>query len=328
VSIVLTGGGNFAGDSWTVSTGIVAVINELHYHPFDVDADAEYLEIYNPGASSIDMSNWTFSAGIVGTVPGGTNLPSGGYIVFAKIPSLVQARTGYAGSIAWTSGSLSNGGETIAISDTAGNVIDSVPYSDSGTWPTPPDGDGPSAELINPAMPNQFGGAWRPSVANWGTPGAQNSTFIAAPPPIINDPKHTPLLPLPNQAITVTALVLDDAVTPPTVTLHYRQDFDPTISYKLDPDARRWGPWRRGGRGRRVRRDRAGPSRRRTARLHDSRGRRHERLGGTLRPQHARRGSVPCADLSVQVLECAGDHRSSSLPPDHDAAHAQSSGRP
>ena len=231
VTIALSPGGTFAGDSWTVSTGIVAVINELHYHPLDPDADAEFLEIYNAGGSAINMSGWTFTAGIVGTVPPSTTVSSGGYIVFAKVPSLVQARTGYAGAIAWTSGSLSNGGETVSISDTAGNVIDSVPYSDSGSWPTPPDGDGPSAELINPAMPNQFGGAWRPSTGNWGTPGAQNSTFIAAPPPIINDAKHTPILPLANQSITVSALVLDDGVVPPTVTLYYRQDFDPTIAY-------------------------------------------------------------------------------------------------
>jgi hypothetical protein len=232
---ILAGAVPFGGDSWTVSTGIVAVINELHYHPFDVDADAEFLEVYNPGGLAIDMSNWTFSAGLTGTIPPGTNVAAGGYVVFAKVPSLVQARTGYAGAIAWTSGSLSNGGEPVAISDAVGNVIDAITYSDSGTWPTPPDGDGPSAELINPAMPNQFGGAWRPSVAAWGTPGAVNSTFIAAPPPIINDAKHTPLLPLPNQTVTVSALVLDDGVVPPTVTLYYRQDFDPTIAYNSTP---------------------------------------------------------------------------------------------
>jgi hypothetical protein len=236
----------FGGDSWTVSTGVVLVINELHYHPLDPDVDAEYLEIFNAGGASVDMTGWSFSAGLTGTIPNGTVVASGGYVVFAKVPSLVQARTGYSGAIAWTSGSLSNGGEPIAISDAAGNVIDSVIYSDSGSWPTPPDGDGPSLELINPAMPNQFGGAWRPSTANWGTPGAQNSTFIAAPPPIIDNSRHTPLLPLPNQAITVTALVVDDSPVPPAVTLYYRQDFDPTIAYSstamLDDGAHGDGP--------------------------------------------------------------------------------------
>ena len=232
---ILAGAVPFGGDSWTVSTGIVAVINELHYHPLDPDADAEFLEVYNASGAAIDMSGWIFSQGLTETVPNGTTAPAGAYVVFAKNPALLQSKTGYAGAIGWEAGSLSNGGEAITITDAAGNVIDSVTYSDSGAWPTPPDGDGPSLELINPAMPNQYGGSWKASLAAWGTPGAQNSTYVMAPPPIIVDARHAPVAPLPNQAITVTALVLDDGVVPPTVTLHYREDFDPTIAYSSTP---------------------------------------------------------------------------------------------
>jgi Lamin Tail Domain/CotH kinase protein/Dictyostelium (slime mold) repeat len=225
----------FGGDSWTVSSGIVAVINELHYHPQDPDADAEFLELYNGSGATINMSGWTFTAGITETVPNGTTAAAGAYFVFAKNPALLQTKTGYAGATAWESGSLSNGGETITLTDAAGNVIDSVTYSDSGSWPTAPDGDGPSLELINPGLPNQFGGAWKPSLASWGTPGAVNSTFVAAPPPIIDSPRHAPILPLPNQSVTITAVVLDDGAAPPTATLYYRQDFDPTIAYTSTP---------------------------------------------------------------------------------------------
>ena len=232
---ILAGSVGFSGDSWTLSTGVAVVINELHYHPPDAAPDAEFLELYNAGAGAVSLAGWTFAAGITGTVPAGTTIAAGGYVVFAKVPAEIQANTGYAGSIAWGSGSLSNGGETVAIADTAGNVIDSITYGDSGAWPNPPDGDGPSLELVNPNLPNQFGGAWRASLANWGTPGAQNSTFLAAPPPIIASPSHTPILPAPNQAITVSALVFDDQPAAPTVTLYYRQDFDPTIAYSSTP---------------------------------------------------------------------------------------------
>lgn len=241
VAIVLSGAGilagsvPFAGDSWTNAVGINVVINELHYHPPDTAPDAEFLELYNAGAALVDMTGWKFSSGITGTFPAGTTLAPGGHVVFAKVPALLQASSGYAGALGWASGSLSNGGETVAIADAANNVIDSVGYSDSGAWPTPPDGDGPSLELINPSLPNQYGGAWRTSLSNWGTPGAQNGTFVAAPPPIISDPAHTPILPAPNQAITITALAFDDTPVPPAVTLYYRQDFDPTIAYSSTP---------------------------------------------------------------------------------------------
>jgi len=241
VAIVLSGAGilagsvPFGGDSWTVAVGINVAINELHYHPPDAVPDAEFLELYNAGAAPVVMTGWKFSSGVTGTFPPGTTLPAGGYLVFAKVPALLQANTGYAGAIAWASGSLSNGGETVAIVDADNNLIDDVPYSDSGAWPTPPDGDGPTLELVNPGLPNQYGSAWRASLANWGTPGAQNSVFLAAPPPIITDPAHTPIIPAPNQSITVTALIFDDEPAPPTVTLYYRQDLDPTIAYSSTP---------------------------------------------------------------------------------------------
>jgi len=46
---ILAGAVPFSGDSWTVSVGVAVVINELHYHPFDTNPDAEFLEIYNGG---------------------------------------------------------------------------------------------------------------------------------------------------------------------------------------------------------------------------------------------------------------------------------------
>ena len=69
--------------------------------------------------------------------------------------------------------------------DASGNQIDEVTFADSGDWPTPPDGDGPTLELIHPGLPNQFGSAWRPSLGANGTPGAVNSAFDPAPTPII-----------------------------------------------------------------------------------------------------------------------------------------------
>lgn len=244
VTIALSGTGiidgssvAFTGAAWTVAVGTNIVINEINYHPNEViypAQETEFVELYNAGGSSVDLSGWQFTNGITHTFPNGTNLAAGAYLVVAVNPTALQAATGYAGALAWTSGGLSNSGEKVAIADASLNLIDIVDYGDSGSWPSAADGNGPSLELRNPGYPNEFGGAWAASIPNNGTPGAQNSAFQATLGPIITGTKHLPIIPAANQAVTITATVVDDSPNP-TVTLYYRQDFDPTIAYSSTP---------------------------------------------------------------------------------------------
>ncbi|MFH1107983.1 MAG: lamin tail domain-containing protein [Planctomycetota bacterium] len=232
---VIQGGGiPFQGDTWTVSVGLVVVINEIHYHPPDPNGDAEFIELYNAGSNPANMAGWTLSDGVEMTFPPGTTLAPGAYRVLALNPTFLQQVTGYAGALAWTGGRLENAGERVALSDAASNLIDAVQYSDRGDWPLLADGDGRSAELVNPALPNEYGPAWKASTGNYGTPGAQNSVYQASVAPIITGTIHDPPIPAPSQSVLITATVIDD--TPgPTVTLYYRQDQDPTIAYTSIP---------------------------------------------------------------------------------------------
>ena len=224
----------FAGDSWTVSAGLVVVLNEIHYHPPDAVADVEFVEVHNAGSATADLSGWTVSDGLNMLFPPATSLPPGGFVVIALNPTLLQSVTGYSGALAWTSGRLSNSGERLALADADGNELDVVDFGDGGVWPVAADGDGPSIELLNPRLPNDYGSAWRASLVAHGTPGALNGTYDPAPKPIIAGVLHSPAIPAPLQSITVVATVLDDAVIP-TVTLYYRQDQDPTIAYSSTP---------------------------------------------------------------------------------------------
>ncbi len=223
----------FGGAAWTTAVGTNIVINELNYHPNEVvypTQDTEFVELYNAGANNVSLSGWQFTNGITYTFPNGTTLNAGAYLVVAVNPTALQAATGYAGALQWTSGNLSNSGEKVGIADASLNQIDLVDYADSGVWPTAADGDGPSLELRNPGYPNEYGAAWGASVPNNGTPGAQNSIYQASLGPIIFGTKHLPIIPAANQAISITATVVDDSPSP-TVTLYYRQDQDPTIAY-------------------------------------------------------------------------------------------------
>ena len=226
------GGIPFGGAYWTVSAGLVVLINEIHYHPAAPDDDVEFIEFYNAGANTAVMDNWTMCDGVEMTFPTGTTLPPGDYLVIAFDTTLLESVTGYADGLGWSDGRLSNGGEGLALCDDVGNVLDALTYGDSAPWASSTDGDGSSLELISPLLPNEYGGAWQASVGTHGTPGAENSTYQPAPPPIILDPIHDPPIPASDQDVLITVTVIDDAPDP-TVTLNHRQDQEPPVAYTL-----------------------------------------------------------------------------------------------
>jgi len=220
--------------SWLIATAQPSpqiVINELQYHPLSDDHGEEYIELYNTGAITVDLSGWRFSDGIHYTFPAGASIPPDGYVVVGHDPATVEAVYGISGVLGpFESGRLDNGGERVAIEDAGGVLIDEVAYDDHHPWPELPDGKGPSLELISPAFDNNRPCSWGAS-AERGTPGVQNSVYsLDNIPPCITDVAHTPVFPTSSQPVTVTAMVDDagyagSAVV--TTTLHYRPEGAP-----------------------------------------------------------------------------------------------------
>ena len=175
------------------------VINEIHYNPASSqgsDNDYEFMELYNPGTTDIDMSGYYFTQGVTHTFADGTTFPAGGYILITT-PTVNGDIVDYnvydpdgdgyhengAIIIEHTSGGLSNGGEDIELVDAAGNLIDYVDYEDGvndyGDWEATlgnHDGGGSSLELIDPNLDNRFADNWQGSWVQFGTPGAPNSS--------------------------------------------------------------------------------------------------------------------------------------------------------
>ena len=60
------------------------VINEIMYHPISEDSNDEFIELYNRGESSMDLSGWRLNGEVSYTVPAGMVLAPGGYLVIAK----------------------------------------------------------------------------------------------------------------------------------------------------------------------------------------------------------------------------------------------------
>ncbi|MCK4913301.1 MAG: lamin tail domain-containing protein [Planctomycetes bacterium] len=164
------------------------VINEIMYHPA-VNADAEYIELYNLSASSVDLydseqvASWAFTEGIDLIFAADANIPAYGYMLLVKDIAVFESEFGSAPAgvevVQWTDGSLSNGGEKVEISMPGDMVsgtryyirVDRVTYEDIAPWPTEPDGYGDSLSRIFPQCYGNDPNNWS---AETPSPGAVN----------------------------------------------------------------------------------------------------------------------------------------------------------
>lgn len=184
------------------------VINEVHYDSDPKTEFVEFVELLNPGSVPIDLSSWQFTNGITFTFPAGTSLDGGGYLLLAENPAALSAKFSISNSIQvfQFTGSLGNDGEVLTFENADGVTIDEVDYRSEFPWPISPRGEGASMQLINPALENDRGGAWRGATP---TPGAENSVLVPNAPPIIRQVDHTPVSPAANTATTITAKITD-----------------------------------------------------------------------------------------------------------------------
>src|SRR5262249_27364133 len=151
-------------------------------------------EIWNPDLVAADVGNWKFSKGVIFTIPAGTSIPAGQYLVVAaNVAKFNAAHPGFAGTVVggWT-GTLASGGEQGQLDNAAGTTMRDVSYADEGDWAVRTrsalsfshrgwewtslaDGGGYTMELRNRALGTGSGQNWTVSAAAGGTPGAANS---------------------------------------------------------------------------------------------------------------------------------------------------------
>ncbi len=161
------------------------VINEIMYNSPDAGQDStEYIELFNNSGSSVDLTGWSFTQGITHVFESGTSIGANAYLVVAGDAQAMMDAYGVT-AIEWTSGGLSNGGETITLADLGGTEIDMVDFDDGIPWPSQADGNGSSLELCSPSKDNNNAVNWfdatNPTGAIFegvevlGTPGAANT---------------------------------------------------------------------------------------------------------------------------------------------------------
>ena len=170
-------------------------ITELMYHPTDptaseqaidstwTDNSFEYIELTNISTTeTVPLAGVSLSDGPAEpfVFDNEATLGPGERIVLVANQVAFRARYGDVATIGGEyTGSFSNGGELIELTDTDGIAILSFTYSDVAPWPTDADGSGPSLDLIDPTSPVDSidqAIAWEASAALGGTPGFASSS--------------------------------------------------------------------------------------------------------------------------------------------------------
>ena len=189
------------------------IINEIMYHPPLEMEELQYVELFNRGSASVDLSKWSFTKGIKYEFPAGAKLEAGKFLVVCRNRKVFAGNYGNElAALGDFEGKLSHHGEKLELSNAAGIAVDSVKYADGGAWPSAPDGHSTSLERICPTAPSHDPANWASSTLPpfekpAGSPGRPNDSYSATLPPTISD--ITFQTPPPNSPMNVTVKVAD-----------------------------------------------------------------------------------------------------------------------
>ncbi len=167
------------------------IINEIMYAP--TVGDAEYVELFNPTSSSVNLRDWRLSdqadtgtsathrvsSGPLTIAPGSYFVVAGDSAIFQRFPHLKD--TSFHVIIKRSVLSLNNDGDDIILFDLTRLAIDSVHYFSSWQNRAIDDPAGRSLERINPNLSSNDDRNWSTSADPLGgTPGRRNSLYAVS----------------------------------------------------------------------------------------------------------------------------------------------------
>ena len=155
------------------------IINEIQYNPARGADTGDWVELHNRGLSAVSLEGWELrDENNTYVIPPGTEISSFGFLTLCSdlsaFTAAYPAATNVIGDIGF---GLSGGGERIELHSQLG-LHDVVEYDDTRPWPSGPDGNGPTLELINSGSDNALPGSWAESSVLGGTPGERNSVSL------------------------------------------------------------------------------------------------------------------------------------------------------
>ena len=156
------------------------VINEINYNS-DKDSETEdWVELYNKGDETIDLSGWILKDDDDEhqfVFSDGTALSAGGFLVVCRDTeafSSIHSTENIQGNMDF---GLSSDGDCVRLFNQEGVLTDEVCYLSSAPWPASPDGKGSTLALKNPALDNSDADSWYGLGQN-GNPGESNEAEL------------------------------------------------------------------------------------------------------------------------------------------------------
>jgi subtilisin-like proprotein convertase family protein len=146
------------------------VFSEIMYYPAG-NPDAEYIEIYNSGINTADLSGYQIEGSVNFTFSPGTKVGPKQFLIVNKQASAGNAVGPYVGS-------LPNDVGTIRLVNRIGAVLLEVTYEDKQPWPASPAGTGHSLVLDKPSYGEADPAAWAASQLIGGSPGTAEPTAV------------------------------------------------------------------------------------------------------------------------------------------------------
>lgn len=124
--------------SFPITVVAQIVVSELMYDADGSDADMEYVELFNAGSSSVDLTKWKINDGsnhVLNVPPkngstGSTTMKPGDYLLLVdNATNFIKLHPGITSSIIDTVLGLPNGSGTVSIIDEGGATVDNFSYA-------------------------------------------------------------------------------------------------------------------------------------------------------------------------------------------------------
>lgn len=160
----------------------VVVINEINYKSNEDFNAGDWVELYNAGSQTVDLSGWylTDSKDDHPYVFGNGQLlyPKAYLVVCESDKNFTTAYPDIKNHIGNFEFGLGSDGDRVQLMDFGGNIIDQVSYLSTEPWPIEPFSTSATLELKDPQLDNSQFNNWD-SGLNGGTPGQKNSTYTS-----------------------------------------------------------------------------------------------------------------------------------------------------
>lgn len=140
-------------------------ITELNYNSDSTKNPGNWIELKNYGSTAMNISGWKLKkvqTNQLYTIPNGTNLNAGQYIVFVEDTARFDAiHPGVSNRIGNIGFGFSNKSCELQLLNNVDNIIKTVHYADSLPWPDCADGYGRTLELLNDTLNPNLAASWQ-----------------------------------------------------------------------------------------------------------------------------------------------------------------------